>query len=103
MKISTIANRMLLPFNVQLMRVRPTSIYWITLQALFYRTYHDNFFFVQIGANDGQDAIHELVVRHKLGGLAVEPLPDVFAKLRKTYHKYPKVKLCNLAIHKTER
>lgn len=102
MKLGTIANRMLMPFNMQLMRMRP-NIYWVTLQHLFYKYYHDNFFFIQIGASDGQDAIHELVVRHKMAGLAVEPLPDIFAELRKTYLKYPKVKLCNVAIHRTER
>jgi hypothetical protein len=37
-----------------------------------------NFFFLQIGANDGVlgDPLHDLVLRHKLTGLLVEPLPN---------------------------
>jgi FkbM family methyltransferase len=43
--------------------------------------------FIQIGANDGvrNDPIRELVVRHKLSGLFVEPLPDLFARLQANY------------------
>jgi FkbM family methyltransferase len=43
--------------------------------------------FIQVGANDGarNDPIRELVVRHKLPGLFVEPLPDLFARLQANY------------------
>lgn len=42
---------------------------------------------IQIGANDGvrNDPIHALVMRHCLPGLFVEPLPDVFLRLRSNY------------------
>lgn len=43
--------------------------------------------FLQIGANDGvrNDPIRNLVVRHHLHGLLVEPLPDLFARLQANY------------------
>jgi FkbM family methyltransferase len=39
---------------------------------------------LQIGANDGRlhDPIYKLVTRHNLAGLAIEPLPDIFAELK---------------------
>ena len=42
-----------------------------------------DFYFVQIGANDGTmaDPLSDLIVRHGLKGLLVEPLPDFFQKL----------------------
>jgi FkbM family methyltransferase len=45
------------------------------------------FFFVQIGANDGvsNDPLREHVLRHGLTGLLVEPLPDLFALLKENY------------------
>jgi FkbM family methyltransferase len=47
--------------------------------------------FVQIGANDGvfQDPIRDLVVKHRLRGVLVEPLPDLFARLRANYNGQP--------------
>ncbi len=49
-----------------------------------------DFFFVQIGANDGvrNDPIRESVVRHRLKGLFVEPMPDYFSKLREHYRGF---------------
>lgn len=46
-----------------------------------------NFFFVQIGANDGMrdDPLRASVLKHRLRGVLVEPLPDLFAKLQRNY------------------
>lgn len=43
--------------------------------------------FIQIGANDGlrNDPIREFVVRDRWSGVLVEPLPDMFAKLKRNY------------------
>ena len=59
------------------------------------------FYFVQIGANDGQshDPIHAFVCANRLQGLVVEPLPDVFPKLCATYAGQPQIKPVNVAIH----
>lgn len=64
-----------------------------------------NFFFVQIGANDGVfgDPIWEFVTRHQLAGLVVEPLKDVFEQLAANYRPYPRVTAVNTAIHATLR
>jgi FkbM family methyltransferase len=47
--------------------------------------------FIQIGANDGvrNDPIRKLVVKHRLSGLFVEPLPDLFARLQANYAGQP--------------
>ena len=60
----------------------------------------EDFFFVQIGANDGKnnDPIHRYVTKYKLHGLAIEPQPDVFTLLQETYKPYPFVECVNLAI-----
>lgn len=59
-----------------------------------------NFFFIQVGANDGvnNDPIHEYVIKYGLRGIAVEPQPDVFPLLRRTYSAYPNVTCVNAAI-----
>lgn len=64
-----------------------------------------NFYFVQIGANDGvtDDPIYKLVSEHKLKGLLVEPLPDVFELLKKNYENNNLVKAVNLAVHPTAK
>src|SRR5437762_11064199 len=45
------------------------------------------FFFVQIGANDGirVDPLRPSVLRHRLRGLFIEPLPDLFERLVDNY------------------
>jgi len=59
------------------------------------------FFFVQIGANDGisHDPIHAFVTRARLAGIVIEPLPDVFEALCHTYRKHPQIRKLNIAIH----
>jgi FkbM family methyltransferase len=44
-------------------------------------------FFVEVGANDGFafDPLYETVVKYGWRGLLIEPLPDLFAQLRRTY------------------
>jgi FkbM family methyltransferase len=77
------------------------------LEPLLYRRLHrcPDFFFVQIGANDGvfNDPIRQFVTRHDLAGLVVEPLKDFYEKLVQNYQPYPKVKPVNVAIHESAR
>jgi FkbM family methyltransferase len=56
--------------------------------------------FLQIGAFDGEadDDLRELVVKHALRGLLVEPQPAAFARLQKTYRDQPQVTLLQAAI-----
>jgi FkbM family methyltransferase len=77
------------------------------LEPLLYRRLarSPDFFFVQIGANDGVfcDPIRPFVTRNGVAGLVVEPLPDVFEKLVVNYRDYPRVKPVKRAIHRTEK
>ncbi|HEX2477291.1 MAG TPA: FkbM family methyltransferase [Lacipirellulaceae bacterium] len=56
--------------------------------------------FLQIGAYDGRsdDDLRDLVVRHSLRGVLVEPQPAAFARLRETYRDQPQVTLLQAAI-----
>jgi FkbM family methyltransferase len=77
------------------------------LQPLLYRRLakSPNFYFVQIGANDGcfGDPIREFVSRNQVAGLAVEPLKDFFARLTENYRDCPNVKPVNVALHATAK
>jgi len=59
--------------------------------------------FLQIGANDGLrfDGLYFFVTRHRCPGVVVEPLPDVFGRLKFNYMDYPQVIAVNKAIHAT--
>lgn len=59
-----------------------------------------DFFFIQIGANDGKfcDPIRDLVVQHDLRGLLIEPLPDVFKLLKQNYENSTRLIFENVAI-----
>jgi FkbM family methyltransferase len=56
--------------------------------------------FLQIGAFDGEgdDDLRELIVRHRLRGVLVEPQPAAFARLQQTYSDQPQVTLLQAAI-----
>lgn len=64
---------------------------------------HPDFFFVNIGANDGvlNDPIHPFVRRYGWRGIAVEPVPHVFAQLQANYRDVPGVVLEQVAISDT--
>ncbi|AMN46105.1 hypothetical protein ACG33_03065 [Steroidobacter denitrificans] len=59
--------------------------------------------FVQIGANDGVrfDGLYSFVTEHSCAGIVVEPLPDMFGRLRMNYADYPQIVPVNRAIHTT--
>lgn len=60
--------------------------------------------FVQIGANDGvrQDPIREIVLKYKLPGLLVEPIPDFFDRLQANYAGTPGLAFERCAIGATD-
>jgi FkbM family methyltransferase len=61
---------------------------------------HPSCRFLQIGANDGlvNDPLREFVIRNRWTGICVEPVPHVFARLRKNYSRFSHVRLENSAI-----
>lgn len=54
----------------------------------------------QVGANDGVlvDPVRAAIVRHNLPAILIEPLPDIFEDLRKSYADHPKVRCLNVAV-----
>jgi len=55
---------------------------------------------LQIGANDGvlKDPVRDTIVRLGLPALLVEPLPDVFERLKENYAGQPQVQFANLGV-----
>jgi len=78
--------------------VRPLQILDMAVECVHRRT--DDFFFLQIGANDGvrHDPIRHLIYEHQLRGLLVEPLPDIYDALVKNYADAPQLIFENVAI-----
>ena len=62
------------------------------------------FYFVQVGANDGvrADPIHPFVDLFGLTGVLLEPQPDLFAALTRTYAHRPDLTLINAALAATD-
>lgn len=77
---------------------------WKLILAYLYESL-DDFFFLQVGANDGIicDAIYDFVQRHKLAGIAIEPIDEYFQKLVENYSSNPNVIPCQIALHPTDK
>lgn len=60
----------------------------------------DDFFFVQVGANNGKraDPIHQYVEQFGLRGVLVEPQPELFSELQETYKNRSDLKFVQAAI-----
>lgn len=71
------------------------------LESLIYKNLRKDFFFIQIGANDGKrfDPIFEIVNELKLAGLVIEPVKSYFDELVSNYKKNPNVVPVNKAIY----
>ena len=63
-------------------------------------THGDEFFFVQIGANDGvsHDPIRQYIERFRWRGILVEPQPNVFERLKRNYASQPQLSFENAAL-----
>ena len=64
-----------------------------------------DFYFVQLGANDGvqADPIRSYILRYQLRGVLVEPIPDVYARLVESYQGAKDLTFVNGAITEQER
>jgi len=60
-----------------------------------------NFFFIQIGANDGKtnDPLHEFINKYEPSGLLIEPIDSVFSRLLKTYKNRNNLVFDNVGIY----
>jgi FkbM family methyltransferase len=58
-----------------------------------------------IGANDGKsmDPIYEFLSNSDVSGLVVEPLPDIFERLKDNYQHIDKIKCVNRAVHSSRK
>jgi FkbM family methyltransferase len=59
-----------------------------------------NFTFVQVGACNGvdNDPLRNSILRHQLRGLLVEPIPELFAALRRNYAAQPQLSFAQCAV-----
>lgn len=91
-KIKTIIHR----FGYEIRGIDNQTI----LPYLIKKNLHADFFFIQIGANDGRrfDPLFELVKAFNLAGLAVEPVAEYFSELERNY-KNSRVTPVNKAIY----
>lgn len=94
-------NHLLLPTGYRIERI---SRFQRQLDELSH-TDPPHFKFVQIGANDGVrfDGLYAFVTQHPCAGIVVEPLPDMFERLRINYADYPHIVPINQAIHASAR
>jgi FkbM family methyltransferase len=93
-------NRLLSPVGYRIERL---SRFQREMAPLSHRP--GGFKFAQIGANDGVrfDCLYELATRYPCSGIVVEPLPDMFERLRSNYADYPTIVPVNKAIHESAR
>lgn len=92
-------NRLLAPTGYRIERV---SRFDRELQSLLHELPR-RLKFVQIGAHDGIrfDGLFGFVTHHPCSGIVVEPLPDLFERLRANYADYPLIVPVNKAVHET--
>jgi len=71
------------------------------LDYLVGRNMHPDFFFLQIGGNDGvtHDPLNEIIQKRKLKGIIVEPIESYFRELSVKYSGNDRIKLVNVAIY----
>jgi len=64
-----------------------------------------DFFFVQIGANDGvmYDQIFQIVMKYDLPGILLEPIDDYYQKLKENYQNNSNVVIVRKALHPTQK
>ncbi len=100
-KVKRVPQALLRAANYRLLKL--DSVFFFEPLLLRQLRANPDFFFIQIGANDGifHDAIHSFVTRERVRGLVVEPLQDFFDELVKNYQPYPRITPVRAAIHRS--
>ncbi len=95
-------NKLLARFGYEIQKVGRTSH---LLRQLARERAGGEIRFIQVGANDGIsfDNLYEFVTSHNCRGLAIEPLPHFFDRLKLNYLAYPKIVPLQVAVHATSR
>ena len=84
-------------FNLQINKLGKVS----PLESLFWRYYHNDFFILQIGANDGvtADPLNRIIKPLKqIKGVLIETVKEYYDELNFTYRKHRNLKTVNAAI-----
>ncbi|MFN3543483.1 MAG: FkbM family methyltransferase [Thiobacillus sp.] len=81
---------------------RPFNVLEFLISDLAAR--HRKPFFIQVGANNGirWDPLRDLIRKHHLPGLLIEPLPDIFDELKKNYASEPQLLFEGAALAKQD-
>lgn len=97
MKFNKIMRNLIRRFGYEISRIGRID----PLESLIIKNHHKDYFFIQIGANDGKrfDPIFDIVNGLKLKGIALEPVKEYFSELERNYQSLPNVKLVNKAIY----
>lgn len=84
----------------EIIRRRHAQVDFSSLLSLFFYKKQEDFFFVQIGANDGRktDPIYNFVSKYNFSGLLVEPQKNAFENLRQNYKDNDNLIFENVAI-----
>jgi hypothetical protein len=81
----------------------PYSIFDFESFLLRHIEVHENLTYVQIGANDGilNDPMYKFVLKNsrRVTGYLLEPVPEIYEKLKLNYSAFSNFKFFNLAIH----
>lgn len=75
----------------------------LELAILLARKGNERFRFIQVGAHDGiaGDPLRPLILKYQLEGLLIEPLPDIFERLKANYASSPGLTFANVAVGAT--
>ena len=101
--MKSVTRKLLKSFGYEIRRaekdiVKPFNVLELLIRDYLSRT--NNFFFIQIGANDGisSDELNPIIFKYHLRGLLVEPVPCYFKKLKETYSKESQLLFENCAV-----
>ena len=97
------SNRVPTSVNQQaLLKDNPFNVLTIIIDALI-KT-EKNPFFIQVGANDGVrlDPVRDSVLKHRMSGMLIEPLPDIFAQLCENYKGQDQLTFESAALSNTD-
>ncbi len=102
--IKKIIKKMINSLGYEIQKIRSVNSEYQNFQhflALYFSKISlDDFFFIQIGTNDGKtnDPIYNFVLSHNLSGILIEPQEYVFEKLKQNYRDNNNLIFENVAI-----